>query len=185
MDSAVIVAAEVEPADRGDAQMLIEQVEKAEDSLFEADAKPEVKEIVADKGYHKGEVLAACAVRRVTTYIPGRKAARRRRWKGTPAGCQEAVYANRRRAMSAPGPTASASAQRAAGEELRPRLRDGRGPAHSSARAGADQEEVPDPCGGAQPVGGDAEGVWTWQAEGASGAKQRPFARSLARAAAA
>jgi transposase len=103
MDSEVIVAAEVEPADRGDAQMLIEQVEKAQDNLFEADVTPEVKEVVADKGYHKGEVLAACAVRRVRTYIPERKAARRRRWKGKPAGCQEAVYANRRRAMSARG----------------------------------------------------------------------------------
>ncbi len=36
---------------RGDAQMVHEQVVKAEENLFEADAEPQVDEVVADKGY--------------------------------------------------------------------------------------------------------------------------------------
>ena len=97
LDSAVVVAARVEMADRGDADTLIGQVEQAEDNLFEAGSEPEVKEVVADKGYHKAEVLAACAGRQTRTYIPERKVGRRRRWAGKPAGWQEAVYGNRRR----------------------------------------------------------------------------------------
>ena len=97
LETGTVVAAAVEPADRGDAEMLIEQVERAQGNLFEADAEPEVKEVVADKGYHKAEVLAACGARQIRTYIPERKAGRRRRWAGKPAGWQEALYGNRRR----------------------------------------------------------------------------------------
>jgi IS5 family transposase len=97
LESEAVVAVAVEPADRGDAEMLIGHMERAEDNLFEAEAEPEVKEVVADKGYHKAEALAACAARQTRTYIPERKVGRRRRWAGKPAGWQEAFYGNRRR----------------------------------------------------------------------------------------
>jgi len=103
LQSEVIVSAQVEPADRGDADGLPGHLDRAEDNLFEADAEPEVKEVVADKGYHKAQVLAACAVWQRRTYIPERKAAGRRRWKGKPPGWQEALYGNRRRTRSARG----------------------------------------------------------------------------------
>ena len=97
LDSGAILAAEVEPADAGDADGLPGHLAKAEDNLFEAGLEPEVNEVVTDKGYHKAEALAACAVRQTRTYIPERKVGRRRRWAGKPAGWQEAVYGNRRR----------------------------------------------------------------------------------------
>jgi transposase len=102
-ESELIVAASVTEADQGDADSLAAQIEEAEDNLFEADTEPEVKEVVADKGYHKTEVLADCAQRGVRTYIAERKSRRRRKWSDKPAGWQEAYYGNRRRSKAVRG----------------------------------------------------------------------------------
>lgn len=103
LESELIVAVSVTEADQADAESLEAQIERAEDNVFEADAQGEVKEVVADKGYHKTEVLSDCAQQGVRTYIAQRKSKRRRRWSDKPAGWQESYYANQRRSRGARG----------------------------------------------------------------------------------
>lgn len=55
-----------------------------------------IEEVVADKGYHSGAVLAEAQEVEVRTYIPERKQTGRRNWRGKQAQ-KQAVYANRRR----------------------------------------------------------------------------------------
>ena len=97
LDTEVIVEADVLPSDQSDAESLEEQVEQAEENLHRAGCECAVKEVVADKGYHKASVLEQCAERGTRTYIPERQSRRRRRWIGKPPGRQSAYYANRRR----------------------------------------------------------------------------------------
>src|ERR1019366_9618113 len=52
--------------------------------------------MVADKGYHSGAVLEQVKDAEVRTYIPEKKQAGKRHWKGK-QGQQQAVYQNRRR----------------------------------------------------------------------------------------
>src|SRR5437879_10750504 len=71
------------------------------------DAKPQVhvngiEEMVADKGYHSGAVLAEMQRAEVRTYIPEKKQRGRRDWEGKQEQ-QRAVYANRQRVNRAYG----------------------------------------------------------------------------------
>ena len=66
--------------------------------LREANSPKQVEEVVADKGYHKGETLQTVKdVQGVRTYIPEPIRRGRRQWQDKPAGQQSVVYANRRR----------------------------------------------------------------------------------------
>jgi hypothetical protein len=55
-----------------------------------------IEELVADKGYHSGEALEQVKELEVRTYIPEKKQAGKRHWKGK-QGQQQAVYQNRQR----------------------------------------------------------------------------------------
>lgn len=92
--SGAIVAVTVHGADTGDTQTLGETLTEAQ-RVVKRVCGTTVQEIVADKGYHSGEVLEHLQEEEVRTYIaePDRG---RRRWRGK-AGEQQAVYANRRR----------------------------------------------------------------------------------------
>jgi len=92
----MVVAAQIYPADQGDAETLVETLAAAQENLREAKSAQNVNEVVADKGYHKAETLADCAETMTRTYIAEAKG-KRRRWTDKPEGQQEAVYANRRR----------------------------------------------------------------------------------------
>lgn len=112
LDTGAIVAAEIHPADQGDTRTLMGTLAAAAQSLREvrdatqADASSEVlivREVVADKGYHSGQMLVDLEEIDVRGYIsePDRG---RRRWKmSDPAqqaqktAEQAAVYRNRRR----------------------------------------------------------------------------------------
>ena len=61
-----------------------------------------IEEVVADKGYHSGAVLANLENAEVRTYIPEKKQPGKRHWEGK-AEEQQAVYANRRRVKGAYG----------------------------------------------------------------------------------
>ena len=76
-----------------------DEIDQANDNLERAGIDAEVKEIVADKGYHKTAVVTECAARGVRTYIPERRNAKgkKRRWKNRPPEDKHAHYANRRR----------------------------------------------------------------------------------------
>lgn len=93
--SGAIVAVTVQGADTGDTQTLGETLTEAQRVVKRVCGK-KVQEVVADKGYHSGEVLEHLQQEEeVRTYIaePDRG---RRQWRDK-EGQQKAVYANRRR----------------------------------------------------------------------------------------
>lgn len=98
LDTGAIVAVTIQPADRGDTTSLGETLCEAMENLVEAgDAGRvgEMKEVVADKGYHSNGVMRDLAEMCLRSYAsePDRG---RRNWKGKPEE-RDAVYANRRR----------------------------------------------------------------------------------------
>lgn len=97
MESGIVVDAAAHTADTADSAAIEESVLSAQVHMEEAGTDSQVREVVADKGYHKAEVLATLAGHGVRTYVPERRDARRRRWTDKPAGWKDAVYANRRR----------------------------------------------------------------------------------------
>ena len=114
LDTEIIVAADVPAADRGDADSLEDQVDGAGENLRKAGCESEIKEVVADKGYHKGAVLQRLARGGTRTYIPEKRSRSRRRWADKPPGSQKAYYANRRRTKGERG----RSLQRARSEKV-------------------------------------------------------------------
>ncbi len=103
MESGIVVDASAHTADTADSAAIEESVLSAQLHLEEAGTDSQVAEVVADKGYHKAEVLATLADHGVRTYVPERRDARRRRWTNKPAGWKDAVYANRRRVKGTHG----------------------------------------------------------------------------------
>lgn len=101
LNSDMILAAEIYPADHADTQTMVDSVLEAVENVKQADGEIEIEEIVADKGYHAAETIELAADLNFRTYIPERKKQHRSRWTGKPAGFQRAVYANRRRLKSA------------------------------------------------------------------------------------
>jgi transposase len=113
MDTGAVVAVTLQGADLGDtttlqqtlteAGMTVAELAEREVALHPR-ARPKVnvcgvEELVTDKGYHSGAVLAEVSSYEVRTYIPEPKQPpqnARRNWQGK-ASEQKAVYANRRR----------------------------------------------------------------------------------------
>ena len=96
LDSGLVVAAAVHPADTGDAATLVETLLRTQVNLVRAGSEAEVEEVAADKGYHKAETLAECAAWEVRTYIPEPKR-KTRTWTDKPDAWRRATAANRRR----------------------------------------------------------------------------------------
>jgi len=107
MDSGAVIAVTLQSADLGDTTTVHETLADAGMAvadLVERDAElhPEdepkvnvdgIEELVADKGYHSGAVVAWVGENEVVTYIPERKQAGKRNWDGKQAE-QQAVEAN-------------------------------------------------------------------------------------------
>jgi transposase len=96
LETEAIVAATVTQADRGDGPTGSETLVVAQAHLVQMGSQAEVKELVADKGYHDNRLLAQCAQWKVRTYIPERKQ-KHRRWTDKPEDYEAAFRANRRR----------------------------------------------------------------------------------------
>ena len=92
-----ILAAEVYPADHGDADTLVDSVIQAEIHLKESGVESPIQEVVADKGYHSAKSLELAQSLHFRTYIPEPKHAHDRTWTDKPPEYQTAVYNNRRR----------------------------------------------------------------------------------------
>ncbi len=109
--SGVIVAAEIHPADSGDTTTLPQTLTRADAAVQKANPQCDILEVVADRGYHSGELLGDLHRRGYNTCIPERRQKRRRDWKrlsrqvGEPEARrrQRAFYLNRRRIKSAVG----------------------------------------------------------------------------------
>jgi transposase len=106
LETEMIVAAEIYPADVSDHHTLEDTAQQAEANLRESGSDTEVRDVVADKGYHSAEELAN--IEQYTpyrTYVPepALPEGRERVWTDKPPGQKKAVYANRRRTNGARG----------------------------------------------------------------------------------
>ena len=102
----MIVAAEIYHADLGDTCTLEDTVQTAQVNLQESGSDVQIKNVVADKGYHSAEGLATLAEETpFRTYIPEPRlpAGRKHHWTDKPAEQRSAVYGNRRRTRGAHG----------------------------------------------------------------------------------
>ena len=98
LETGAIVAVTLQPADTGDTTTIRRTVTATQRALRGLGERP-AAEIIADKGYHSGELLEALHAQGLRTYIaePDRG---RRNWQGKEAQ-QQRVYANRRRLRGA------------------------------------------------------------------------------------
>ena len=101
LGSDLVLAATITPANHGDAETMCDSVAQAQLNVEAAGSEAQIKEAVADKGYHKHSTLALATELQWRTYIPEPKRHRRNRWANKPAGQQAATYANRRRVRGA------------------------------------------------------------------------------------
>ena len=97
LDSELLLAAEIRGADESDGDTLADSVLAATENLNQAKSDEEIKEVVADKGYHAAATLELCDALHLRTYIPEPKRKYESRWTDKPEEYQRAVYNNRRR----------------------------------------------------------------------------------------
>jgi transposase len=108
LESGVIVAAEIHPADSGDTATLPDTLKHAQAAVERANPDLSIEEIVADCGYHSAQTLGDLDRQGYMTCIPERRSRGRRRWKrlAQQVGSEEArrrqraFYENRRRLKS-------------------------------------------------------------------------------------
>jgi transposase len=103
LQSDLVLAAEIYPADRTDGTTVAASVLAAELNLARADSAAEIEEVAADKGYHRLDVLADFAEADYRTYIPEPDLAHDHVWTDKPAGQQKAYRSNRRRTRGGRG----------------------------------------------------------------------------------
>jgi transposase len=97
LDSDLVLAAEIYPANQGDTQTLTDSVITAQVHLKEAGSDAVIDEVVADKGYHAAETIATCDDLNMRTYIPEPRRPHDAVWEDKPEGHQRAVVNNHRR----------------------------------------------------------------------------------------
>jgi transposase len=111
--SGAVLAVTLQGADQGDTATVRETLAQAGENVAELIATEEpsskpkahlkgIEEVVGDKGYHSGEILATLQSVEARTYISEKKQPGRRHWEGK-AEQQQATYANRRRIQGAYG----------------------------------------------------------------------------------
>jgi transposase len=97
LESDLVLAAPVYHADESDTQTLAHTLAMAQANLILASSDEEIKDAVADKGYHSNETVTWCQSLGIRTYIPERESRHGRRWTDKPEAEKSAVYGNRRR----------------------------------------------------------------------------------------
>jgi transposase len=98
LDTEMILAAEVYFANQADQRTLEDTVNQAQVNLTESGSETQIRDVVADKGYHSAETLTTMVEGpSYRTYIPEPKRKTNRCWTDKPEGEQVAVYGNRRR----------------------------------------------------------------------------------------
>jgi len=94
LSSGALLAVTVQAADQGDTTTIHQTLEQAQSAAQSVDERG-IEEVVADKGYHSGEVLKQLHQQNIRSYIP--EPERGRRCWGGKAVEQKRVYGNRRR----------------------------------------------------------------------------------------
>jgi len=113
LKTGAVLAVTLQEADSEDTTTVVETLAQAGENVAELigteepGQKPQVhlqgiEEVVADKGYHRGAVVANLQGAEVRAYISENKQPGQRHWEGK-AKEQQAVYANRRRVQGAYG----------------------------------------------------------------------------------
>ncbi len=97
LETDIVLAAGVYQADESDTATFSETLVKAQTNTKRAGSDSQIKDVVADKGYHSTDNVVWCAASGVRSYIPERESRWRRVWIDKPSACKHAVYANRRR----------------------------------------------------------------------------------------
>lgn len=97
LDTNIIVAAEVYPADHGDTLTLVDSVMMAQVHLKQVDEALQIEEVVADKGYHAAATIEHCDALELRTYIPEPQRKHNAKWTDKPTDHQRCVTNNRRR----------------------------------------------------------------------------------------
>jgi len=97
VESDIVLAAGVHKADESDTATFTETLIKAQAHAIQAGSESQIKDAIADKGYHSTDVLVWCETVGFRSYIPERKSRWQRKWIDKPAEQKHAVYGNRRR----------------------------------------------------------------------------------------
>jgi transposase len=98
LETEAILAAEVYPADDADTQTLEDSLNQAQVNQEAAGSEAEIKDAVADKGYHSNATLTNLQEHTpYRSYIPEPELKHDRVWTDKPPEQKDAVYANRRR----------------------------------------------------------------------------------------
>jgi transposase len=103
LEHEIVLAAEILPADQGDAQTLVDSVVAAQENLKQAKINVEIEEVAADKGYHSTATIEFSDHLGIRTYISEPKSKHKRKWTEKPSEFQRAVFENRRRMRRAKG----------------------------------------------------------------------------------
>jgi len=101
LDTEVVLAASIYPADHSDVDTMVDSVVDARVHLTEAGVEVEIEEAVADKGYHATDTIELAESLDLRTYIPERKPKGKRNWRDVPEEKRRAVLNNRRRVRRA------------------------------------------------------------------------------------
>ena len=98
LESEAILAAEIYHADYADTHTLEDSLHQAQINLDEAGSEAEIRDAVADKGYHSNGTLGELHEHTTyRSYIPEPESKHDRVWTDKPPEQRAAVYANRRR----------------------------------------------------------------------------------------
>jgi transposase len=97
LESEFVLAATVHEGDAADTDTLCDSLVEAQVNLDEAGSEVEIREGVADKGYHAAATIELAGELSFRTYIPEPKRPHCSRWTDKPPEYRHAVYANRRR----------------------------------------------------------------------------------------
>ncbi len=97
LESDLVLAAGIYPADHGDASTLVGSVIEAQTHVENAGSAAKIKAVAADKGYHAAETIELSTTLEVKTYIPEPKRKHQSDWTDKPAEQRRAVVNNRRR----------------------------------------------------------------------------------------
>jgi transposase len=103
LQSDLLLAAEIRPADHADSQTLVDSVLAAQEHLQQAGSKAQIEEVAADKGYHAAAALELAESLGLRTYIPEPKRKHQARWTDKPDAYRKAVSNNHRRVRRAKG----------------------------------------------------------------------------------
>jgi transposase len=101
--SEFLLAVTLHGGDAADTGTLCDSLLAAQMHLQAAGSQTEVREVVADKGYHAAAMIEQCDAFHFRTYIPEPRRPHPARWTDKPSEYREAVIANRRRTRSRRG----------------------------------------------------------------------------------